>query len=248
MWIDSEGRAGVRRAAAIAAALILSATVVAATLDMPVARFCRAAPTTGENSVPKSLRKPLALAEVFAHGVGVGGILVTMWLLDPARRRGMPRVVAASLGAGGLADVVKWVLVSRMRPQKADLDGSVWDTFVGLLPRWSGAFAERAYTREFQSCPSAHSAVAAGLAVVLSTLYPRGRWWFAVLAVLAMLQRVDAGAHFPSDTLLGAAVGCLVGSLSCHLRPAAFRLVADESPTVSGASAGRAASETARPC
>ncbi|HND55153.1 MAG TPA: hypothetical protein PLV92_22220, partial [Pirellulaceae bacterium] len=185
MWFDSQGRAGVRRAAAAAAALILSATVVAATLDMPVARFCRTDSATGENSVPKALRKPLALAEVFAHGVGVGGILLTLWLLDPTRRRGLPRVVAASLGAGGLADVVKWILISRMRPQRADLDASVWDTFVAFFPRWSGEFAERAYTREFQSCPSAHSAVAAGLAVALSTIYPRGRWWFAVLAVLA---------------------------------------------------------------
>ena len=125
MWLDSEGRAGFRRAAAFSAVLIVVAMAVAATLDMPIARFCRADQTTGDNSVPKPLRKPLALAEVFAHGVGVGGILLTIWLLDPDRRRAWPRLVGASLGAGGLADVVKWVLISRMRPQRADLSVQV---------------------------------------------------------------------------------------------------------------------------
>jgi membrane-associated phospholipid phosphatase len=38
------------------------------------------------------------------------------------------------------------------------------------------------------------------------------------LAVVAMLQRVECGAHFPSDTLAGAAVGSLVAALICDPR------------------------------
>ena len=38
-------------------------------------------------------------------------------------------------------------------------------------------------------------------------LYPRGRWMFALFAALAMLQRVDAQAHYCSDVLAGAAIG-----------------------------------------
>jgi membrane-associated phospholipid phosphatase len=92
----------------------------------------------------------------------------------------------------------------------------VSETFITLLPLWSEFFASRDFRSSFQSCPSAHSAVAAGLAMTLALRYPSGRWWFAILAALAMLQRVDVGAHFPSDTLFGAALG---SAIAIALRP-----------------------------
>lgn len=190
------------------------------TVDLAAARACRNDPATGRNAVPKEVRRLLTLAEVFAHGAGVVGILVTVAVLDAQRRRQLPRLLAASLGAGLTADLVKWLLVSRRRPASADLAGSAFDTFVALLPRWSDAFAQQAYTREFQSFPSAHSATAAGLAVGLATYFPQGRYWFALLAGLAMLQRIDAGAHFPSDTLWGAALGVAVAAFACAGQPA----------------------------
>ena len=52
-----------------------------------------------------------------------------------------------------------------------------------------------------------------GLAIALAAIYPRGRWLFAAFALLACLQRIHALAHFPSDILAGAAIGCLVGAL-----------------------------------
>ena len=54
---------------------------------------------------------------------------------------------------------------------------------------------------------------AAGLAAALGVLYPRGRWLFACFALLAMLQRIDAQAHFCSDVLAGAAIGCCVAAI-----------------------------------
>jgi membrane-associated phospholipid phosphatase len=58
------------------------------------------------------------------------------------------------------------------------------------------------------------------LAATLANHYPRGRWWFATLAALAMLQRIDVGAHFPSDTLLGAALGTAIAiALQSRLSP-----------------------------
>ena len=50
------------------------------------------------------------------------------------------------------------------------------------------------------------------LAVALAALYPRGRWLFASFAALACFQRLEAQAHFASDVLAGAALGCLVGA------------------------------------
>ena len=48
---------------------------------------------------------------------------------------------------------------------------------------------------------------AAGLAAALAWKYPRGRWLFATLAMLGVMQRVATLAHYPSDALLGAALG-----------------------------------------
>jgi membrane-associated phospholipid phosphatase len=50
------------------------------------------------------------------------------------------------------------------------------------------------------------------LAVALGWLYPRGRWLFAAFAVMVACQRMEGGAHYLSDTLVGAAIGCLVAT------------------------------------
>jgi membrane-associated phospholipid phosphatase len=200
--------------------MLVALAGLALLIDMPVARYCRAHPTLGTNGVPRDLRKILALAEVFAHGLGATAILITVLVLDERRRTEWLRLVAASLGAGLTADVIKWVVVARYRPSAANLEGMVSDTFITLWPLWSEFFANRDFRSSFQSCPSAHSAVAAGLAATLANHYPRGRWWFATLAALAMLQRIDVGAHFPSDTLLGAALGTAIAiALQSRLSP-----------------------------
>lgn len=59
------------------------------------------------------------------------------------------------------------------------------------------------------SLPSGHTAAAFALATTLSRRYPR--WWvvlpaYTVAAGIAA-QRVDAGAHWASDTVVGAAIG-----------------------------------------
>ena len=61
----------------------------------------------------------------------------------------------------------------------------------------------------YQSFPSGHTATAVGLAVALACAYPRGRWFFAGMALLAACQRVGDGHHFLSDTLAGASVAFL---------------------------------------
>jgi membrane-associated phospholipid phosphatase len=59
-------------------------------------------------------------------------------------------------------------------------------------------------------------ATAAGLAIVLAQLYPRGRWLFPVIAGLAGAQRVLENAHFVSDVFWGAAVGCIFAPLCVY--------------------------------
>ena len=171
-------------------------------LDLRVARWCL------ERNVPDPLSKWFSLSEVFAHGLGVVAILASIAVLDPVRRIALPRLVIASLGAGLAANACKLVL-ARVRPHSFSFHGDVADTFSHWFP-WAGAGSD------LQGFPSAHMATAAGLAMSLAWLYPRGGLLFLMLAVSAGGQRVVSGDHFLSDVIWGAAVGafCAIGFLN----------------------------------
>lgn len=99
------------------------------------------------------------------------------------------------------------LIVSRTRPRDFPPDAfgamSVWDTFTSWLPILNGHGGG-------QSFPSAHTTTAAGLSCFLAAMYPQGRWYFGLLALLVALQRVRSQAHFPSDVCYGAALGWIV--------------------------------------
>jgi membrane-associated phospholipid phosphatase len=59
----------------------------------------------------------------------------------------------------------------------------------------------------FDSFPSSHAAIAAGLAGALSAVWPAHRRLFLGLAVIVAASRFIIGAHYLSDVLLGCAVG-----------------------------------------
>lgn len=182
------------------------AAMGALALDMSVARYVSLI------GMPGDVRKLFSVSEVFAHGFGVALILLTVAVLDPRKRYRLPRVMWCAFGAGLGAQLAK-NFFPRLRPQVCDLTCTAWQTFVG-----SGATAyahtQQLATRDIQSFPSGHSATAVGLAIGLAWLYPRGRWLFALFAVLAMAQRLESTAHFLSDTLAGAALACLLAAVS----------------------------------
>lgn len=175
--------------------------------DLAVTSFCRV------GGLPGDLRKLVELAEVFGHGAGVACILLTVVVLDRARLRALPRLVACAFGAGLAANVVKMVVI-RARPRVNEFS-SVWETFQGWFPLFTSESLGKGLDSSLQAFPSAHTATAVGLAVALGALYPRGRWLFAFFAALAALQRIESCAHFLSDVIAGAAIGCLVAAI-CH--------------------------------
>jgi len=187
---------------------------VAFAADLAVTSFCRA------GSLPGDVRKLVILAEVFGHGVGVGCVLLTVVVLDRARLRALPRLIACAYGAGLVANIGKLIVI-RARPRQNQFD-SVWETFQGWFPLFTSVSLDKALESNLQSFPSAHTATAAGLAVALGVLYPRGRWLFAFFAALAAMQRIQVTAHFLSDVIAGAAIGCLVAAL-CYSRLALGR-------------------------
>ena len=188
-----------------AAATLAVLTWPAFLLDLPVARLSVGGLASGD------LRRVLTWSEVFGHGLGVAIIAATILVLDPSRRRQIPRILASAYLAGLLANAAKLV-VARMRPRCFSFHGGVADTFVGWLPLIFGTGVDVPYGSSIQSFPSGHVATAVGFAVALSRVYPRGRWLFSFLALFAALQRIDVGAHYVSDTVAAAAIGFLAGA------------------------------------
>jgi membrane-associated phospholipid phosphatase len=160
----------------------------------------------------------LRLAEIFGWGGGAAMIILTAARLDlRGWQVGLPLAIH-SLGAGLTADAIK-LLIARSRPMATEHAATVSETFVAALPLLNADELKGGYGHHVQSFPSAHAATAAGLAIALSAFYPRGRWLFAIFALLAMLQRVEAHAHYISDVLAGAAVAFFVAAIyvnACH--------------------------------
>ena len=153
------------------AAVLGGLGVAALALDAPLARWVQG------GNCPGFVAKVADLAEVFGHGLGIGLLVVVIAVLDPWHRYAIPRILAAALGSGIAANVFK-LFLGRTRPLHFDLDGRGLESFTDWLPM----LGNHSWNQSF---PSSHTAVAAGLAVVLAAFYPRGRWLFPGLAILA---------------------------------------------------------------
>lgn len=186
----------------ILAGMLAALAVLALAIDVPLAAWFYTP------NQPREF-KLFSLAEVFAHGLGVACILLTVYVLDHANRRRVLRLAVCAFGSGLLSNVIK-LSVGRYRPRAIDWSNihGVWETYVSWLPCVTQGWVQFK-NNDIQSLPSSHTATATGLALALTWLYPQGRWLFAGFVVLASLQRLQAGAHFASDTLAGAAIGCL---------------------------------------
>ena len=181
------------------AALVLAAAAALA-VDVPIAQAFRDWERSSQTA--RDWIGSLDIFEKFGHGLGVAVLLFALHQLDPGRRWAIPRVLACSMIAGGVADLLKMVVL-RTRPYECALQGTVWSTF----GQWFSALGAGS---PGQSFPSAHTATAVGFAAALTWLYPQGRLLFPLLAVLVGCQRIACGAHYLSDVLVGAAAGCLV--------------------------------------
>jgi membrane-associated phospholipid phosphatase len=184
------------------AAVLGGLGVAALAVDVPLARWI------AQGQVPSILEKLCGLSETFAHGIGILLIAVFIAVLDPAHRVVLPRILTAALGAGLLANVCK-LFVARVRPHHFDMQADALDSFSSWFPLASNRSWEQGF-------PSSHAAAAAGLAIALACLYPRGRWLFPIMAALAAMQRVLVEAHFLSDVFWGLSVGCIFAPLCIY--------------------------------
>jgi len=109
-------------------------------------------------------------------------------------------LVAASGAMSGINSLLKWV-IGRRRPV-AEINPYNIDLFIGGMAGFLGA-------EKNLSFPSGHAAMAFANASALALLLPRWRWLFYAFAALTGVERIAENSHYVSDTVAGAAVGCL---------------------------------------
>ncbi len=189
------------------ATILISGAVAAFGVDCSVAQWIHECHKLG---YLRYLRDLASICEIFGRAECVLLVAILMWRLDRLRRWAVPGVAATALLSGVVADGVK-MLIARARPHHFDFLGGVWSSFGPWLPLGSLGSAS-------QSFPSAHTATAVGLAISLIYIYPAARSPLVILPMLVAIQRMDSGAHFLSDVLCGAAVGCLVAVLALRFR------------------------------
>lgn len=210
--------------------LVLAAGLVAGAallpIDQPVAEFCRRFQPGHSLALGGDLRRSLELLQQFGDLTTSLISLILIWLLDPANRRRLPGVMGVLVAVNLLAHAAK-MLVGRPRPAiilgghaTQGFDSALW--FAGPfrpypLPRlvegewthvprhawelWGGISSDLA------SMPSSHTLAAASLAVALVRLYPRLAPLLWPWVALVGASRVVLGAHYPSDVVIGAALG-----------------------------------------
>ncbi|MEL7496692.1 MAG: phosphatase PAP2 family protein [Planctomycetota bacterium] len=167
-------------------------------------------------SVPGDLRKFIGLSEIFAHGFGVLVISLVLWLLVPNAARFIPRIAMCAFWPSLIVNGLK-LQFYRWRPIRFFDEFSVSHFPADQSETWLGWFAYDKWNMVYatQSFPSAHTATAWGLAIGMSWAFPKGRWLFFGIALLASVQRVISFAHWPSDVLVGAAIAfCFAGALT----------------------------------
>ncbi len=96
--------------------------------------------------------------------------------------------------------------VSRSRPYTFEDVNMITGTWFPEVPK--GGWDTRV-----RSFPSGHSATAAAMAFALTRLYPRGRFIFALIAVLACSQRIASRSHYPTDVLAGVTIAAFIALL-----------------------------------
>jgi lipid A 4'-phosphatase len=184
-----------------AAGVIGAALLSMAVFDRPVARFFH----DGNPAVAAVFRF------ITQFGLGRGYLIISAMVfaglratVGVTRDRPLARGLAlqanralfvfTAVALSGLAADLLKVVFGRARPKL-------------LFAANAYGFDWGATRSDYWSLPSGHSTTAAALAVAFALLWPRGRPIYLLAAFLVMASRVVIGAHYPSDVLLGAALG-----------------------------------------
>ena len=148
--------------------------------------------------VSSDVRREARAVEQFGQVVSSILVMALIWQLDPARRRYLPAIALTLIVTSGVVQVMKHT-VGRARPAAGE---------AGEFRSEAGV--DRGMDAKGESFPSGHSAGAAATAVVLTALYPRGRYIFWTLALSVAALRFVNNAHWLSDVVAGVTLGYVV--------------------------------------
>jgi membrane-associated phospholipid phosphatase len=206
-----------------AGVILLGAGVIAACLvpaDGAVAQAARALQDGGRFELGGDVRRTLLLLQQFGDAATsvIAGIIVL--LQDPAKARRVADWALAAVLTALITHAMK-IGFGRPRPRFDDPLGFTFAVQPYALPRGEDGARVELYSWEFWggvssdlgSMPSSHTSAAAVLAVVLSRLYPRLTPLCLTLLVIVAAARIVFGAHYPSDVVVGGAVGWVIGSV-----------------------------------
>ena len=178
---------------------MLIATIAAVFLDEPISTVARAV------NLPGDVDQELRFVQQFGQVGSIILLVALVWCLQPPpiRRSLLDFGLAVAL-TSGIALICK-MLTGRARPAFGSPDD-----FLG--PWWNHENLESTWSQN-GSLPSSHVAASAVMATWIWIVFPRIRWVGAVLLVLVAVARIRFGSHWPSDILLGAALGITIASL-----------------------------------
>lgn len=144
----------------------------------------------------------------FSGGTGAGiiaAVPATFYIASLIRKNAYDQSSALLAGEAVADDAVLMVVLKsitrRQRPNEIAVNGSYSDTFFQSHSSFAGTGS---------SFPSGHAMMSFSVATVFARRYRKHRWVPYVaygLASVISFSRVSTSAHFPSDVLLGAALG-----------------------------------------
>lgn len=206
-----------------AGVILLGAGVIGACLipaDGAVAQAARALQDGGRFELGGDLRRTLLLLQQFGDAATsvIAGIIIL--LQDPAKARRVADWILAAVMTALVTHAMK-IGFGRPRPRFDDPLGFTFAVKPYPLPRGDEGAVVELHSWEFWggvssdlgSMPSSHTSAAAVLAVVLARLYPRLTPMCLTLLVIVASARIIFGAHYPSDVVVGGAIGWVIGSL-----------------------------------
>lgn len=164
-----------------------------------------------KSSLPgMSLHPYLQAFDPFINTVAHGSTLIITslvilgagWYLKRPRLFETGRSLFIGLITAGISVQVIKHLIGRARPR-------ITDTLLLIGPTLK---------KGYDSFPSGHTTMAFCFAAILAHHLPKYRVLFYLFAVIVGLERIEDGAHFPSDALAGAILGFAVGKASLDIK------------------------------
>lgn len=190
-----------RRNVCISALIFVAAATLAhhaQIFDIPLTRFVNS--YAGRSAFADTVLHAFDTSFTFS-GVILMAFISSAWFgtTEADHRARILTGTLASIGAGAISRILQRTLPSHPRP--------MYDPALGfhMPPIFGGRFLNT-----WNSFPSDHVCVFAGLSIVIFFTHSRWRWFAIIWLVLVEPSRTYAGAHYPSDLIGGAALAGVV--------------------------------------